>query len=71
MKLLSILFIFAGVLSLTACDDAKKQLSKAKIENPLAGHMEALKAAKDVERQLLESEEKRRKMIDALAVPGS
>ncbi len=70
MKAISLLIILAGILSLTACDDAKKQIQKAKIENPLKGHMEALKKAKDLERQLLESEEKRRKMIDALATPG-
>jgi uncharacterized lipoprotein YajG len=62
MKALSILLILAGSLTLTACDENQKP----KIKNPLAGHVEALQKAKDVERLLQEATEKRLKSIEGL-----
>lgn len=68
MKAIYLSLIIASLLSITACDDAKK-ITEAKIKNPLEGHMKALKAAKDLEHKLIESEKKRRETIDALATP--
>ncbi len=62
MKTLSIFLVLVGSLTLTACGDTQKP----KIENPFAGHVDALKKAKDVERQLKEAMDKRMKKIDGL-----
>jgi len=62
MKALSILLILAGSLALTACDETQKP----KIENPFAGHVDALEKAKDLERQIQEATEKRLKPIEGL-----
>jgi len=58
MKALSILLVLAGTLFISACDGEPQ---KPKIKNPLAGHAKALEKAKDVERQLQESLDKRMK----------
>jgi len=62
MKSLSIFVVLTGALTLTACGDTQKP----KIENPFAGQVDALKKAKDVERQLQEATEKRMKKIDGI-----
>ena len=71
MKAINLVLILASLFTITACDDVKEQMNKVKIDNPLAGHMKALEAAKDVERQILEADQKRRKMVDDLAMPGN
>jgi len=63
MKIITTLFAVVGLLIISACDEAPK----SKIENPLAGHVEALEKAKDVERQMLEAAEKQRKAIDDMS----
>ena len=55
------LFIFILVFFISACDSKP---AKSKIENPLAGHVKALEKAKDVERQLLEAQQKTQDAID-------
>lgn len=62
-KRISIVFTLSGLLILSACDDAPK----SDIKNPLAGHVQAIEKAKDVERQLLEAAEKKRKAIDDMS----
>jgi len=62
MKALSILLILAGSLALTACDETPKP----KIGNPFAGHVDALKKANDLERQIQEATDKRMKQLDGL-----
>ncbi|MEE9326730.1 MAG: hypothetical protein V3U71_05490 [Cocleimonas sp.] len=59
----SIVLSITSLLIITGCDDAPK----SKIKNPLAGHVEALEKAKDVERQLLEAADKQRKAIDQMS----
>lgn len=72
MRAIKLVLIIASLFTITACDDdVKEQVNKVKIDNPLAGHMKALEAAKDVERQILEADQKRRKMVDDLAMPGN
>ena len=63
MKKVSMMFLLAGLLAISACDEAPK----SKMENPLAGHAKALEKAKDVERQLLEADKNQRKAIDAMS----
>jgi len=58
MKILSVLLVLAGTLLISACDG---ETQKPKIKNPLAGHVKALEKAKDVERQLQESLDRRMK----------
>lgn len=62
MKALSILLILAGSLTLTACGETQKP----KIENPFAGHVDALQKAKDLERQIQDATNKRMKQLDGL-----
>ena len=62
MKALGILLILAGSLTLTACGETQKP----KIENPLAGHVDALQKAKDLERQIQDATDKRMKQLEAL-----
>ena len=62
MKTLVVFLALAGSLMLTACGETQKP----KLENPFAGHVDALKKAKDVERQLQDAVDKRMKQIDGL-----
>ena len=62
MKTLSILTILAGALFITACDNAQKP----KIKNPLAGHVKALKKAKEVENLIQEATKNRLKQVDGI-----
>ena len=62
MKALSIILILAGLLTLTACGETQKP----KIENPFAGHVDALQKAKDLERQIQDATDKRMKQLDGL-----
>ncbi len=62
MKILSLFLILAASLATTACDSNQQP----KIENPFAGHVEALNKAKDVERLLQEATDKRLRQIDGL-----
>ena len=55
------LFILVMMLSISACDSKP---AKSKIENPLAGHVKALEKAKDVERQLLEAQQRTQDAVD-------
>ena len=56
-KLCMLMIIF----SLSACDNRPV---KSKIENPFAGHVEALVKAKDVEKKLLEAQQKTQDAIE-------
>ena len=63
MKVFSVFFILVVSSSmLTACDG--KQQSK--IENPFAGHAEALQKAKDLERQIQEATDKKMRQLNSL-----
>ena len=62
MKALSILLILAGSLTLIACDETQK----SKIQNPFAGHADALQKAKDLEHQIQEATDKKMKQLDGL-----
>ncbi len=63
MKIFSLfLILVVSSLTLTACDG--KQQSK--IENPFAGHVEALQKAKDLERQIQEATDKQMKQLNSL-----
>lgn len=62
MKVLSILLILAGLLTLTACGETQAP----KIENPFAGHVDALQKAKDLERQIQDATDKKMKLLDGL-----
>jgi hypothetical protein len=63
IKTISILLTVSSLLVISSCDDAPK----SKIKNPLAGHVQALEKAKDVERQLLDAADKQRKAIDDMS----
>lgn len=63
MKIINAVFIMLGILALSACDNTPP---KSKIENPLAGHVEALDKAKALEGQILDAAEKQRKAIDEM-----
>lgn len=63
MKTIGTLCLLAGIFMLAGCDEAPK----SKIKNPMAGQVEALEKAKDVERQLLEADIKKRKAIDDMS----
>jgi len=54
--------LLAAVLILSACDTTPK----TETENPLAGQAKALEKAKDLERQILEEAEQKRKAIDEM-----
>jgi len=54
-------FLLMIMLSISACDSKP---AKSKIENPLAGHAKALEKAKDVEKQLLDSQQRSQEAID-------
>ncbi len=58
--MMMLIFTISG-FSISACDSKP---AKSNIENPLAGHAKALEKAKDVERQLLESEQRTRDAIN-------
>ncbi len=62
MKVLTIFLILVGSLTLTACDETQKP----KIENPFAGHVDALQKAKDLERQIQEATDKKMKQLNEL-----
>jgi hypothetical protein len=62
MKALSLFIILAGSLNLTACDSNQAP----KIENPFAGHVDALQKAKDLERQIQEATDKKMKQLNSL-----
>ncbi|MEE9310292.1 MAG: hypothetical protein V3U64_04670 [Cocleimonas sp.] len=62
MKLFNLSLILAGSLAIVACDNNQKPV----IKNPLAGHVEAIEKAKDLERQLQESLNQKMKKIDGL-----
>lgn len=55
MQIRSKFFFVTIVCLISACDN---EPAKSKIKNPLAGHVEALEKAKNVEKQLLERNEK-------------
>ena len=48
MKIVTMLMVLSGLLMTTACDDNQKP----KINNPFAGHADALQKAKDLKRQV-------------------
>jgi len=54
-------FLLMIMLSISACDSKP---AKSKIENPLAGHAKALEKAKDVGKQLLDSQQRAQEAID-------
>ncbi len=54
-------YILAVILSVSSCDNKP---AKNKIENPLAGHAKALEKARDVEKQLLDAQQKTQDAID-------
>ncbi len=56
---MSLIVIFAS-FTISACDS---EPSKSKIENPLAGQLEALEKAKDVEKQLLDAQKRANEAI--------
>ena len=56
------LFIALIIAFFVSSCDSKP--AKSKIENPLAGHAEALEKAKNVEKQLLEAQQKTQEAID-------
>jgi hypothetical protein len=63
MKALSLLLILVGSsFTLTACDSNQAP----KIENPFAGHVDALQKAKDLERQIQEATDKKMKQLNSL-----
>ena len=53
--------ILMFTLLISACD-IKSEMGK--IENPIAGHVKALEQPKDLEKQLLEAEQKTREAIE-------
>lgn len=61
-KLFILTLVFPISVSFISACDSKP--AKSKIENPLAGHVQALEKAKDVERQLLEAQQKTQDAID-------
>lgn len=69
MKAIFVVLVLAGVVTSSGCDEAKKEVKK--ISNPMAQHMKALEAAKDVERQIFEVEANRQKLVEELANPGA
>ena len=58
------LFILMMLFAISACDSKP---AKSKIENPLAGHVQALEKAKDVEKQLLEAQQRTLDAVDKTA----
>ncbi len=63
MKVFSLFLLLAvSPLMLTACDGNQQP----KIENPFAGHIDALQKAKDLERQIQEATDKKMKQLDSL-----
>jgi len=54
-------FVLIIMLTISACDSKP---AKSKIENPLARHAKTLEKAKDVEKQLLEAQQKTQEAID-------
>ncbi len=71
MKALNVVLIAVSLFTITACDDVKKQIKDVNIKNLSAKQAKAIDAAKDVEHQILEADQKRRKLVEELAVPGS
>ncbi len=59
---IQLLILAIASLTLTACGDTQQ----SKIENPFAGHVEALQKAKDLERQIQEATDKKMKQLDNL-----
>ena len=60
----SILFFLGLVTSLVTISGCDSEPPKSKVKNPLAGQVEALKKAKEVEGILKDAAEKQRKSID-------
>jgi len=50
-----------SIFFISACDSKPP---KSKIENPLAGHVDALEKAKNVEKQLLDAQQRAQDTID-------
>ncbi len=61
MKSILVLLSFLGLVTISGCDS---EPPKSKIKNPLAGQVDALKKAKEVEGILKDAAEKQRKSID-------
>ena len=55
-----------SVFSVSACDSksTNNKSEASKIENSLAGHVEALEKAKNIEKQLLEAQQKTKDAIE-------
>jgi hypothetical protein len=70
MKSLSVITILVSLLILGGCEDTGSQII-TKVKQKTSEYSKALKAAKDVERQLLEVDLERRKKVEEMAVPGS
>lgn len=70
MKRFSLIATLMSFIILTGCDDVSSKII-TKVEQKSTQYSEALKAAKDVERQLLEVDQNRRKLLDELSTPGS
>jgi len=64
MKQILLLVFVASMLLLSACDGTSP---KSKIANPLAGHVDALNKAKELEKSLQDSLDKQQKAIDQMS----